>query len=430
MKAGTEQAVREVTWWRGQLSSVLLALPVAVVTGTATAFFLWALDEVTAWHWAHPEALWGLPLVGLLTGWIYQRVGRGAEGGNQLLLEAMHEPGTEVPLRMAPLVLVGTLATHLAGGSAGREGTAVQMGGSLASGLARWLRVVGEQRRLMLMSGVAAGFGAVFGTPWTGALFAMEVLVIGRVQYAAALPLLVASGVGDAVCLAWGAEHTVFRLEGVANGGGNLFGGLLLGKVALAGLAFGLVGRGFAELTHGVQRWLARWVQFAPWRPMLGGIAVLGLVWLVGTRDYLGLGVEAGPGGMVSISAAFESAGVGLWSWLGKMVFTAVTVGSGFKGGEVTPLFFMGATLGHGLGQLLQEPVGLFAALGFVAVFAGAAKTPWACTLMGIEIFGGAYALHFGLACWVAFYASGRVGIYRAQRLARQTRADPVEGRR
>jgi H+/Cl- antiporter ClcA len=403
---------------RHALLELVLAAAVALVVGTATAFFLCALDGVTRWHWGHPGLLWGLPIAGLLVGLLYHYLGKGSERGNNLLIDEIHQPGGGVPTRMAPLVLVGTLVTHLFGGSAGREGTAVQMGGSLASGLAKTLRVSGENRRVMLMCGVAAGFGAVFGTPLTGAIFAMEVLIIGRLQYDALLPVLLASVVGDAVCAAWGADHTVYHLEVSREAASHsVFDAGLLGKVAVAGLCFGGMGRAFAAATHGVQRLSARLLPYAPWRPVVGGLVVIGLVWAVGTRDYLGLGVEAPPAGGASIVNAFEEAGVGPWSWLGKTVFTAVTLGSGFKGGEVTPLFYIGATLGNVLGGVMQEPVALFAALGFIAVFAGAANTPLACTMMGIELFGAHYAVYFGVACFMAYHSSGYLGIYRAQRV-------------
>lgn len=394
-----------------------LSLPVAVVTGTATAFFLWALDCVTHLHWDHPWLLWLLPIGGFAVGLIYHWLGKSSHQGNNLIIDEIHVPGGGVPARMAPLVLLGTLVTHLFGGSAGREGTAVQMGGSLADMLARWFRVGSENRRLMLMSGIAAGFGAVFGTPLTGAIFAMEVLIVGRLQHDALVPVLIASIVGDATCTAWGVHHTNFRpfVEDVERTE-STFRALLLAKIVLAGAAFGFAGRLFSGVTHWVQREMSRLVLFAPLRPALGGLVLIALVFAVGSRDYLGLGVDAPPGGRVSIVASFDEGGATRDSWLWKTVFTAVTVGSGFKGGEVTPLFFIGSTLGHALGNLLQEPVALFAALGFIAVFSGAANTPIACSVMGIELFGAHYAVHFGLACFVSFHFSGCSGIYLSQR--------------
>ena len=405
----------------------LLALPVAVTVGSATALFLWALDKAIHLQWEHPELLWGLPLAGVAVGLLYHYLGKGSDRGNNLLIDEIHQPGGGVPARMAPLVLVGTVITHLFGGSAGREGTAVQMGGSLAGLLARWFRVTPANRRLMLMSGIAAGFGAVFGTPLTGAIFAMEVLVIGRVQYDALIPVLVASVIGDATCTAWGIHHTVYHLD-VAPGAGThaAFDALLLLKVALSGICFGLAGRLFSELTYSLQGAFKKLVPYAPLRPAVGGVMVIAMVFLLGTRDYLGLGVVAPPGGTVSILASFGTDGATPWSWLWKTVFTSVTISSGFKGGEVTPLFFIGSTMGHVLGILLHEPVALFAALGFVAVFAGAANTPLACTIMGIELFGAHYGVSFGIACFVSYFFAGHTGIYLSQRLGVPKKHSPL----
>lgn len=403
---------------RQMLVGTLLALPVAVLAGSASALFLWALDAVTKLHWAHPPLLWALPVAGVLVGLLYHYLGKGSEKGSNLLIDEIHEPGGGVPVRMAPLVLIGTLVTHLFGGSAGREGTAVQMGGSLAGLLARWFRAGVEQKRLLLMCGIAAGFGSVFGTPLTGAIFAMEVLVIGRMEYTALIPVLVASVAGDATCSAWGIHHTVYHLEVAPDAGAHAsLHWLLLGKVAVAGVCCGLVSRLFSELTHGLQRGFAKLLPYAPLRPLLGGSLVIVLTLLVGTRDYLGLGVHAPPEGTVSILSAFQAGGAETWSWLWKTIFTSVTLASGFKGGEVTPLFYIGATFGHTLGVVMHEPVALFAALGFIAVFAGAANTPLACTVMGIELFGAHYAVYFAVACFVAYHFSGHAGIYRAQRI-------------
>jgi len=394
-----------------------LAVPVALAAGSLTALFLWALDRVTEIHWAHPALLWALPPAGMMVGYLYQVWGKGSEKGNNLIIDEIHQPDAGVPLRMAPLVLIGTLVTHLFGGSAGREGTAVQMGGSLAGGLARWFRVGAENRRIMLMCGIAAGFGAVFGTPLTGAVFAIEVLVLGKMQYDAFLPVLTAGIVGDATCTAWGIRHTAYHLDVPANAGTHApFEALLLVKIAAAAAAFGLAAMLFCGLTHRLQRGFATLSARAPMRPLLGGVIVIALTVLLGTRDYLGLGVQAPPQGTVSILTSFEEGGADPLSWLWKTVFTSVTVASGFKGGEVTPLFFIGSTLGNAMGQLLNGPAALFAALGFVAVFSGAANTPMACTLMGIELFGAHYAVYFAVACFIAYYSSGHAGIYSAQR--------------
>lgn len=408
--SATLRAIRQVLRW------TLLAVPVGLVAGSASALFLWSLERATELQWANPWLLWLLPVGGVIVGLLYHYFGRGSEKGNNLLIDEIHQPGGGVPARMAPLVLIGTVITHIFGGSAGREGTAVQMGGSLASTLARWFRVTQENRRLMLMAGVAAGFGAVFGTPLTGAIFAMEVLVIGKLKYDALLPVLVASIVGDLTCTAWGIHHTDYHVKLSAPAGLLSFDPWQMGKVVLAAMAFGLVSRCFSGLTHALQRGFAKLCAFAPWRPAIGAVIVIALVYLLQTRDYLGLGVTPPPGGTVSIVTSFDSGGATPWSWWWKLLFTAITLASGFKGGEVTPLFFIGAACGNALGVAFNEPVSLFAALGFIAVFSGAANTPLACTIMGIELFGAHYTLYFAIVCFIAYIFSGQSGIYSAQR--------------
>lgn len=396
----------------------LLAVPVGLLAGSASALFLWALDRVTETRWENPWLLWLLPIGGFAVGWLYHKIGSKAEGGTNLVLEQIHAPGGGVPARMAPLVLIGTLITHLFGGSAGREGTAIQMGGSLASAFARLCRIDAENLRVLLMAGVAAGFGSVFGTPLAGAIFALEVLVIGRVRYDALIPVLVASIVGDVTCSAWGIHHAIYHI-GLGNSTAlhTALDPLLMARVVGAALIFGLVSRFFAEITHALQNAFKRLVTYAPLRPVFGGAIVIALVYIAGTRDYLGIGVSSPDPAAVTLLSSFHVGGATTWSWAWKFLFTAVTLASGFKGGEVTPLFFIGATLGHALALALGAPVDLFAGLGFIAVFAGATNTPLACTLMGIELFGAHYAVYFAVACWIAYALSGHSGIYSAQRL-------------
>jgi H+/Cl- antiporter ClcA len=192
---------------------------------------------------------------------------------------------------------------------------------------------------------------------------------------------------------------------------------VLLGKVAVAGMLFGLTSVLFAELVHGLHHLFRDTIRWPLLRPAIGGLIVIGLVHLLGTRDYLGLGVSSPDPKSITILSCFHAGGAGTWSWLWKIVFTAVTLSSGFKGGEVTPLFFIGAALGNLLAWLFGAPVDLFAALGFVAVFAGATNTPLACTVMAIELFGGEFTLYFAVACVVAYLFSGHSGIYLSQRI-------------
>lgn len=407
-------SVRQLFQWSA------LIIPPAMLVGSASALFLWSLERVTQLRWEHGWLLFLLPLGGLLVGLLYHYFGRSAEQGNNLIMDEIHEPGGGVPTRMAPLVLIGTLVTHLCGGSAGREGTAVQMGGAISSWFGRMLRLEPMNMRVLLLSGVAAGFGSVFGTPLTGAIFAMEVLTVGRIQYEALIPVLIASVVGDLTCSAWGIKHAVYHIQFVDAGHSSLLhlDLLLLGKVVVVGAIFGLASLLFSELVHAAQGQFKKYISFAPLRPVLGGALVIAGVYVLGTRDYLGIGVTAPQEGAVTILSAFQSDGAAPWSWLWKVLFTVVTLSSGFKGGEVTPLFFIGATLGNTLAWIFNAPVDLFAGLGFIAVFAGSTNTPLACTIMGIELFGAQNTVYFATACFIAYFFSGHSGIYLSQRVA------------
>jgi H+/Cl- antiporter ClcA len=383
----------------------LLGGAAGVLAGTAAYLFLIALAWATATRLAYPNLLYALPLIGLGVGWLYHRFGGTAALGNTLVIDEVNNNRAKIPLRMAPFVLLGTILTHLGGGSAGREGTAIQMGASLADGLRRLLGLTGEDRRLLLMAGISGGFGSVFGVPAAGFVFGMEVQGIGRIRYEGIVPCLAAAVIGDLVCRAWGAPHSHYPhfdpipLEP-----------LLLLKVVLAGIAFGLTSLLFVELTHGIKLLMNRLSAWPPLYPVIGGVAVIGLTWLIGTQEYLGLSLPL-------ITASVEGASVAPWAFALKLLFTAITLGTGYMGGEVTPLFVIGATLGAALSALLGGPPGLLAAVGLVAVFAGASNTPLACAIMGIELFGSGATPYLFIGCVVAYLASGHRGIYMTQRV-------------
>lgn len=397
---------------------ILLGAVVGVLAGLSSAAFLQTLTWATDLRLDHGWLIFLLPLGGLVVGLGYHHFGGAADGGNSLIIDEIHEPTAWIPRRMAPLVFLGTVVTHIFGGSAGREGTAIQMSGSLTDAFSRLIRLAPEDRRLMLIAAMGGGFGAVFGVPIAGCVFALEVQAVGRMRYDALLPALSASLVGDLVVRAVGVKHIVQPPLGDVH-----VTAALAGKVVLAGLVFGVASIAFSELVHGLKRAFASVVRWAPARPMIGGAGVIGLVYLVRTRDYLGLSIplitKATAGGGGIIAAAFAL----------KLLFTAFTLGTGFQGGEVTPLFVIGATLGVTMGRLLNAPIPLMAAVGLVAVFAGAANTPLACTIMGVELFGGGGVVMFAIACVVSYIFSSHRGIYGTQRIdSPKGPADLIDG--
>lgn len=394
-----------VAFLRTFVKWTLLGGGVGILAGTASAVFLVSLDWATRTRLANPAILFLLPLAGFIVGWIYHRFAGTAAQGNNLVIEEVHSNQARIPLRMAPLVLLGTVITHLFGGSAGREGTAIQMGASLADALRRILHLNADDRRLMIMAGISGGFGSVFGTPVAGFVFGMEVQSVGRMRYEGMIPCLVGAYVGDLVTRLWGVGHTHY--PALAN---IEIEPLLLLKVALAGLIFGLTSILFVELTHGIKSLQSRWVKYPPLRPLIGGLVLIALTLILNTQDYLGLGLPL-------IQQSVSGIGVVTFAFLLKLIFTALTLGSGYLGGEVTPLFVIGSTLGYTLGGLLGVEPTFMASIGFVAVFAGASNTPLACAIMAMELFGGGSPVYLILGCVVAYLASGHRGIYVTQRI-------------
>ncbi|WP_225552156.1 voltage-gated chloride channel family protein [Sphingobacterium bovistauri] len=386
------------------LKLLFISLLLSLLVGSASAGFLISLDWVTDYREEHLWIILFLPIAGFSVSWVYLRYGKNVEQGNNLLIDTIHDGGERIPFRMAPLIYIGTILTHLFGGSAGREGTALQMAGAIADQFSKPFRLSKEDRSTLLLSAIAGGFGAVFGTPLAGMVFALEFNHLGKLNYRAIFPVLMTAVLSDQVCKLWNAEHTAYYIDIVPK---LTFAGIAYSL--LAGIIFGLCATVFIRFMHEASKLWKRYIVFSPLRALLAGLFVVSGVYLLGTTKYIGLGIP-----MIELS--FEQQQLP-YDFALKLLFTVVTLSAGFKGGEVTPLFFIGATLGNALSLFIPLQMGLLAGMGFVAVFAGATNTPIACTLMAIELFGADSAVYVAIACVVSYIFSGKLSIYTSQRM-------------
>ncbi len=384
------------------LKWVLLSGCVAVMAGTASAGFLQSLEWVTAFREHHQWLIWLLPFGGLAVGALYHYWGKEVAPGNTLIFANIHLPGPIIPFRMAPFVYLGTMVTHFFGGSAGREGTALQMSGALSDQLSGRFKLGAGDRKILLTAALAAGFGSVFGTPLAGAVFSLEVVKTGRLRYEAIFPALCSAVLADQVTRLWHTSHTVYHIPFLPP-----FTWTNAALMAFAGLIFGRCAALFSSLLHRCSRLFKRHIAYAPLRPFAGGWIVVAAAALVGSR-FTGLGVPV-------IVEAFDVT-LPPTDFILKMAFTLVTLGAGFKGGEVTPLFFIGAALGSALSAIVPLPCALLAGMGFVAVFGGATNTFFACVVLAAELFGPSCAGYALVACGMAYMSSGAGGIYEMQR--------------
>lgn len=379
-----------------------MSILLGMFIGTAIAFFLITLEWVTQFRTNHTFVLFGLPVAGLVIGWVYHKFGNQAVRGNNLLLESYETETEKIPFRMAPLVYLGTILTHLFGGSAGREGTAVQIGGAFTAQVERWIPISSDERKTLLLMGISGGFAAVFGTPLAGILFAFELVLFSRVKLQALFPVIFIAFFADFWCHFCGATHTLYAPLELPQVEFSTFVWIIL-----AGLIFGATALLFSLTGSFLNRTFVQLIPSPIWLPFIGGMVLMVFFATTGLTQFMGLGIP-------SIVDAFE-VNAAPTDFLIKLLLTTFTLAVGFKGGEVTPLFFVGATLGSALALFVPLPISLLAGMGFVAVFSGATHTPVACTVMGMELFGWEVGVYLGIACYVAFLISNSMGIYRKQ---------------
>ena len=383
---------------------LLLITGIGVSAGLSSALFLWSLDFAISTFTRNPQLIYALPVVGVVIAVLTRYAGHTANQGNNAIIRGIKGNLERVALIMAPFILVTTLLTHLFGGSAGREGTAVQMSGSLADTLLSRFAIPQSERSVYLRTAMAAGFGAVFGTPFAGAVFGMEVSKVRQhLHMQSFVPCLAASIVADITCRLTGVGHAQYALIAIPKF--SLMSVLWLG---LCGVAIGLLGIVFIEGQHflakvGTEKPFGWWL-----RPLIGGAVIVALTHFWGTTTFNGLGIQL-------IADALSGNATPLWTFAVKLAFTVITLGSGFKGGEVTPLFCIGALFGNAFATVTGQDPKLYAGLGFVSLFAAAAKVPLTCWILALELFGPRLSLIAMLVVGIAYLVSGRRSIYAAQ---------------
>lgn len=374
------------------------------MAGLAVTALMWFLNWGTNTHENHPDIVWFLPIVGFFIGWMYLNFGKDVSGGNNLLIDEIHDPKKILPLRMVPFILFGTVLTHLFGGSAGREGAAIQMGATLSDQLSRFIKFTIGERKTLLVAGSGAAFGAVLNAPFAGVIFGMEVILIGRLKLFALLECAIASLVAYYTAAFFHTPHFIYPRFEIPG-----FSFQIALYIALVGIIFGLSSRIFVFSTHLIEKTLTRFVSYSPLRPFIGGIILVVLYQMEDTHQFKGLGI-AGIGKAFTELQGFDKSAL-------KALFTSITVGSGFKGGEFVPLLFIGSNLGSALGAIVPVSFKLLAAVGFVGVIAGATNTPLACSIVAMEIFGIEIAPYALIACYMSYYFSAHTGIYKTQRI-------------
>ena len=375
---------------------------IGLVGGLAGAAFYLTVDKVTQLRESYAWLLWLLPLGGVVIVAIYKLTGMQTENTNAII-DSIHL-GNDVPILLVPVIFVATAITHLCGGSAGREGAALQIGGGLGCGIGKLFKLDEKDIRLAVLCGMSAVFSALFGTPLTATLFALEVISVGVLYYSALLPCIVASIAAFGMTRLFGIAPTAFAIAVEPLPVSFLW------RVAVLAAICALMSIIFCVAMHGTERGIAKLLPSPYLRALAGGAALIALTYLVGATDYNGAGAAV-------IARAIEGGEAEPLAFLLKLAFTAITLGCGFRGGEVVPTFFIGATLGCVVGPLLGLPASFAAAIGLVAVFCGAVNCPIASIVLSVELFSSGNLLYFAVACCISYMLSGYFGLYSSQKI-------------
>ena len=369
------------------------------IGGLVGSLFHWGVNYAADVRNTHPWILWLLPVGGLLIVLLY-RVTKMEGKGTNAVIESVHF-GKEVPILLVPLIFVATVITHLFGGSSGREGAALQIGGGIGYGTGRALHLGEKDLPLATMCGMSGVFAALFGTPLTATVFSLEVISVGVLYYAGLIPCITAAMMGYLVSRLLHIAPTRFAVMMPSLNAWTML------LVVILALLCAFVSILFCRGLHFAERWSEKYLKNTYVRIFVGGLIVVGVTHLLGTTDYNGAGMNIIEEAMAGHAAT--------WAWLWKLLLTVVTIACGFKGGEMVPSFFIGATFGCALGSFLGLDPGFAAAIGLISVFCGAVNCPLASVILSIELFGSGDMLYFAMACAISYLASGYCGLYSSQ---------------
>ncbi len=380
---------------------VLIASLTGCVVGGISSMFSFVLSGVTSFRGQHPWVFYLLPLAGLLIVFMYKKIGKDDGGTNQVFSTVRARD--EVPFRSAPLIFVSTAITHLAGGSAGREGAAIQLGGSIGNQMGRWMKLDDEDMHVIVMCGMSAAFSALFGTPMAAAIFAMEVVSVGVMYYTALLPCVVSSLIATSFAATLGIHPEAFHVHHIPEL--TIMTGMKMGVVALGCACISTV---FCVLLKQTGLFLRNKIENSYIRVVVVSLVIVFLTILLQTSDYMGAGTNL-------IEAAIKGENIDRFAFFWKMILTVLTMKIGFRGGEIVPSFCIGATFGCVLGGLFGLSPSLCAASGMIAVFCGVTNCPITSILIAFELFGFEGVSYYLITVAVSYTTSGYYSLYKDQ---------------
>lgn len=410
MKLQNEKSKSILAYMGNFFRWTLIAIITGLVSGGVGILFVKGLGLANGLRGEYPEMILGLPLAGLLIVFLYKKCNYEHDKGTNLVISTLHAKD-QIPFRMAPLIFISTILTHMFGGSAGREGAALQLGGSLGNQLGRWFHLKEDDTRIIVMSGMSGAFAAIFGTPLAAMIFSMEVGTIGAMHYGALLPCMVSALVASSFALSMGCHAEAFTITEMVDF--SIPNALWM---VLLGILCALVSMAFCQLLHTSGHLFKKHFQNAYIRILVSAALIIVLTIILQTSAYSGAGVN-----LIEEAFAGEAPKT---AFLWKMIFTAITLGAGFKGGEIVPSFTIGATLGCLFGSLVGLPVSLCAAVGMVAVFCGVTNSPITSLIIGFEMFGFGSMKFLLIGVTVSYVLSGYSSLYSEQTFAFKKQKD------